>query len=208
MLSELLHSLNRFYFSYNLFILTGVQGGRKTPSVRAGTDSPLCDSYIPLFSRTPLMPDVGLRFRAYTDERTLRALKAQSKLASGVYNTLRWADVYFHGRDGKGLNKTELRQLALDLRKQDEHYRKLYSQTLQQIADRFYDARQRFLDGLARFPKEKRAHRWHPGLPPLRLESPEGKRNKERGEQEGNLELSNLGIFKLVLHRDFPERES
>ncbi len=63
------------------------------------------------------MPDVGLRFRAYTDEQTLRALKAQLRLASEVYNTLRWTDIYFHERDGKGLTKTELRQLALDLRK-------------------------------------------------------------------------------------------
>jgi putative transposase len=88
------------------------------------------------------MPDVGLRFRAYTDERTLRALKAQSKLASGVYNTLRWADVYFHERVQKGLTLTELRQLALDLRKQDEGYQQLYSQVVQQIADRYYGARQ------------------------------------------------------------------
>lgn len=77
-----------------------------------------------------------------------------------MYNTLRWAEAYFHERDGKGLTKTELRQLALDLRKQDEEYKKkLYSQTLQQVADRFYDARQRSLHGVARFPKEKKAHK-------------------------------------------------
>ncbi|MFP3178205.1 MAG: hypothetical protein RXQ96_04450 [Thermocladium sp.] len=73
--------------------------------------------------------------------------------ACEVYNTLRWADTYFHQRDGKGLTLTELRQLALDLRKQDEEYQQLYSQVVQQIADRFYEARRRFLDGLARFPK-------------------------------------------------------
>ncbi|MFP3205541.1 MAG: transposase, partial [Metallosphaera yellowstonensis] len=55
------------------------------------------------------MPDVGLRFRAYTNEQTLRALKAQLKLACEVYNTLRWADMYFYQRDGKGLTQTELR---------------------------------------------------------------------------------------------------
>ncbi|MFP3044256.1 MAG: transposase, partial [Thermocladium sp.] len=36
--------------------------------------------------------------------------------------------------DGKGLSKNELRQLALDLRKQDEEYQQLYSQVVQQIA--------------------------------------------------------------------------
>ena len=59
------------------------------------------------------MPDVGLRFRAYTNEQTLRALKAQLKLACEVYNTLRWADMYFYQRDGKGLTQTELRHRSI-----------------------------------------------------------------------------------------------
>jgi len=63
------------------------------------------------------MPIVGFRFRAYTNEQTLRALKAQLRLASEIYNTLRWADTYFYHEDGKGLTLTELRQLALDLPK-------------------------------------------------------------------------------------------
>ncbi|MFP3219382.1 MAG: hypothetical protein RXQ66_01870, partial [Acidilobus sp.] len=88
------------------------------------------------------MPTVGFRFRAYTDEQTLRALKAQLMLACEIYNTLRWAGIYFYQRDGKGLTQTELRQLALDLRKQDEQYQQLYSQVVQQIADRYYEARQ------------------------------------------------------------------
>jgi len=73
------------------------------------------------------MPIVGFRFRAYTDEQTLGALKAQLEAACETYNTLRWADTYFYQRDGKGLTLTELRQLALDLRKQDEEYQQLYS---------------------------------------------------------------------------------
>jgi len=76
--------------------------------------------------------------------------------ACEAYNTLRWADTYFYQRDDRGLTLTELRQLALDLRKQDEEYQQLYSQTLQQVADRYYEARKRFFDGLARFPKEKK----------------------------------------------------
>jgi len=107
------------------------------------------------------MPIVGFRFRAYTDRRTLRALKAQLRLASEIYNTLRWADTYFYHEDGKGLTLTELRQLALDLRKQDEEYQQIYSQVVQQVADRFYEARRRFLDGLARFPKEKKTHKYY-----------------------------------------------
>jgi len=62
-------------------------------------------SGVPVF----LMPIVGFRFRAYTNEQTLRALKAQLRLASEIYNTLRWADKYFHHEDEKGLSENELR---------------------------------------------------------------------------------------------------
>ena len=116
------------------------------------------------------MPIVGFRFRAYTDRRTLRALKAQLELACEVYNTLRWADTYFYHEDGKGLTLTELRQLALDLRKQDEEYQQLYSQVVQQVADRYYEARQRFFDGLARFPREKKPHKYYIDLSAKRVE--------------------------------------
>ena len=157
------------------------------------------------------MPDVGLRFRAYTKEQTLRALKAQLRLASEVYNTLRWADIYFHERDGKGLTQTELRQLALDLRKQDGQYQQLYSQVVQQLADRYYEARQRFFEGLARFPKEKKPHKWYSLVYPqkgwkvLGVREIRTKSNKNK-KKLMTLKLSNLGIFNVIVHRDFPEK--
>jgi len=150
------------------------------------------------------MSIVGFRFRAYTDRRTLRALKAQLRLASEIYNTLRWADTYFHQRDGKGLTLTELRQLALDLRKQDEEYQQLYSQVVQQVADRYYEARQRFFNGLARFPREKKTHKYYSLVYPQsgwRILAREGKGRKEK---KLVLRLSNLGVFKLIVHRGFP----
>nr|WP_291999846.1 hypothetical protein [Caldivirga sp.] len=58
--------------------------------------------------------------------------------------------------DGKGLTLTELRQLALDLRKQDEQYQQLYSQMVQQIADRFHRLGSAFLRGIT-FPQGEEA---------------------------------------------------
>jgi len=157
------------------------------------------------------MPVVGFRFRAYADEQTLRALRAQMRLACEVYNTLRWADIYFHERDGDGLTKTELRQLALDLRKQDKEYRQLYSQVVQQIADRYYEARQRFFEGLARYPREKKAHKWYSLVYPqsgwkvLRVREIRTKSKKNK-KKLMTLRLSHLGIFNVIVHRDFPEK--
>ncbi|MFP3298557.1 MAG: transposase [Thermocladium sp.] len=151
------------------------------------------------------MPIVGFRFRAYTNEQTLRALKAQLEAACEVYNTLRWADTYFYQRDGKGLSKTELRQLALDLRKQDEEHQQLYSQTLQQVADRYYEARKRFLDGLARFPREKKPHKYYSLVYPQSGWKIQVREVRTSGNKKKlMLRLSNLGVFKLIVHRDFP----
>jgi len=100
---------------------------------------------------------------------------------------------------------TELRQLALDLRKQDEEHQQLYSQTLQQVADRYYEARQRFFNGLARFPREKKTHKYYSLVYPQsgwRILAREG--SKGRKEKKLVLRLSNLGAFALIVHRDFP----
>ncbi len=107
------------------------------------------------------MPAVGFRFRAYAGQRTLGALRAQLRLACEVYNSLRRADMDFHHRNGRGLTLTELRQLALDLRKRNEDYQQLHSQVVQGIADRFHSARRGFLEGLARFPREKKPHKYY-----------------------------------------------
>jgi len=151
------------------------------------------------------MPIVGFRFRAYTDEQTLRALKAQLRLASEIYNTLRWADKYFYHGDGKGLTLTELRQLALDLRKQDEEHQQLYSQVVQQVADRFYEARRRFLDGLARFPKEKKTHKYYSLVYPQSGWKIVVREARTSGSgRRLVLRLSGLRAFKVIAHRDFP----
>jgi len=151
------------------------------------------------------MPIVGFRFRAYTDRRTLRALKAQLEAACEVYNTLRWADKYFYHEDGKGLTLTELRQLALDLRKQDEEYQQLYSQVVQQIADRYYEARKRFFDGLSRFPREKKLHKYYSLVYPQSGWKILAREVRTSGSgRRLVLRLSGLGAFKVIAHRDFP----
>ncbi|MFP3306448.1 MAG: transposase, partial [Thermocladium sp.] len=121
-------------------------------------------------------------------------------------NTLRWADKYFYHEDDRGLSKNELRQLALDLRKQDKEYQQIYSQVVQQIADRFYEARKRFFDGLARFPREKKPHKYYSLVYPQsgwRILAREI-RAKSGNKKRLVLRLSNLGTFKLIVHRDFP----
>jgi putative transposase len=154
------------------------------------------------------MPAVGFRFRAYTDQQTLGALRAQLRLACEIYNTLRRADTDFYHRNGRGLTLTELRQLALDLRKRNEGYQQLYSQVVQEIADRFYNARRRFLEGLARFPREKKPHKYYSLTYPQKGWRILGVRDIRAGGRNRKklitLRLSHLGTLRVIAHRDFP----
>jgi putative transposase len=101
----------------------------------------------------------------------------------------------------------ELRQLALDLRKQNPEFQVLHSQVAQQVAERFYEARQRFLDGLANKPKKKKPHRYLSLVYPQsgwRLSNTRevglGKNNKRKAR----LYLSKIGFFNLIIHRELP----
>jgi putative transposase len=155
-----------------------------------------------------LMPIVAYRFRAYADEQTLGALKAQLKLACEIYNTLRWADICFYHRDKKGLTQTELRQLALELRKNDKEYQTLHSQVIQAIADRFYEAKQRFLEKKARFPREKKPHKYYSLTYPQSgwtiLNMREIRTKSKKHKKKLTLKLSHLGTFKIIMERDLP----
>ena len=120
------------------------------------------------------------------------------------------AGIDFHRRNGRGLTLTELRQLALDLRKRNEGYQQLYSQVAQGIADRFHNARRRFLEGSARrFPREKKPHRYYSLTYPQkgwRILSTKEIRTGSRGNRKRlvALRLSHLGTFRVIAHRDFP----
>ena len=100
------------------------------------------------------------RFRAYSSKTTARVLETQLEVACKLYNTLLHAEQEEYEENKRTMNKTELRQLALDLRKQNKEFQVLHSQVAQQVADRFYEARQRFFDGLANKPKKKRSHQY------------------------------------------------
>ena len=100
------------------------------------------------------------RFRAYSSKTTAGVLKTQLEVACKLYNTLLHAEQEEYERNKTTMSKNELRQLALDLRKQNKEFQVLHSQVAQQVADRFYETRERFLGGLANKPKKKKPHRY------------------------------------------------
>ncbi len=107
------------------------------------------------------------------------------------------------------MGRNELRQLALDLRKRNPEFQALHSQVAQQVAERFYQARQRFFEGLANKPKKKKAHRYLSLVYPQsgwRLSNIRqvGQGENTEKKKRARLYLSKIGFFTVVVHRDFP----
>jgi len=76
---------------------------------------------------------------------TAGVLKTQLEAACKLYNTLLHAEQEEYEENKHTMSRNELRQLALDLRKQKPEFQVLHSQVAQQVAERFYQARERFL---------------------------------------------------------------
>jgi putative transposase len=150
------------------------------------------------------------RFRAYCSNTTARVLKTQLEVACKLYNTLLHAEQEEYEKNKYSMSKNELRQLALDLRKQNKEFQVLYSQVAQQVADRFYEARQRFFDGLANKPREKKPHRYLSIVYSQKGWRLSNWREVGRGKnkrKKARLYLSKIGFFTLILHREFPENQ-
>ena len=147
------------------------------------------------------------RFRVYCSNTTARVLKTQLEAACKLYNTLLHAEQEEYEKNKRTMSMNELRQLALDLRKQNKEFQVLYAQVAQQVADRFYEARQRFFEGLASKPKKKRSHRYLSLVYPQHGWKLSNWREVGRGKnkrKKARLRLSKIGFFTLIIHRDLP----
>jgi len=152
----------------------------------------------------------AFRFSAYTSKTIARVLKTQLGVACKLHNALLHAEQEEYERNKRTLCRNELRQLALDLRKQNEEFQVLYCQVAQQVAERFYRARKRFFEGLANKPKKKKPHKC---LSSIYLQAGWKLSNTRQVEQGENIKkkallyLGKIGFFTLILRRDFPENQ-
>jgi len=147
------------------------------------------------------------KFRAYSSKTTARVLETQLRVACKLYNTLLHTEEEEYKKNKHSMSRNELRQLALDLRKLNPEFQSLHSQVAQQVAERLYQARQRFFEGLANKPRVKKPHRYLSLVYPqsgwrlsnIRVVGQGGNKKKR-----ARLYLSKIGFFTLVMHRDFP----
>jgi len=136
-------------------------------------------------------------------------LRTQPEAACKLYNTLLHLEQQEYKKNRHTMGRNELRKLALDLRKRNPEFQALHSQVAQQVAERFYQARQRFFEGLANKPKAKKPHRYLSLVYPQKGWKLSDIRGVGQGEntkrkRRARLYLSKMGFFTLVVHRDFP----
>ena len=147
------------------------------------------------------------RFRAYSSKTTARVLKIQLEVACKLYNALLHAEKEEYEENKHTMSMNELRQLALDLRKQNPEFQVLHFQVAQQVAERFYQARERFLDGLANKPKKKKPLRYLSLVYPQsgwKLSDIRDVGQGKNKKKKARLYLSKIGFFTLILHRELP----
>jgi len=149
------------------------------------------------------------RYRAYASKTTAGVLEAQLEVACKLYNALLHTEEEEYKKNKHSMSRNELRQLALDLRKRNAEFQALHSQVVQQVAERLYQARQRFFEGLANKPKKKKAHRYLSLVYPQsgwRLSNIRvvGQGENKDNKKKARVYLSKIGFFTLVMHREFP----
>jgi putative transposase len=81
----------------------------------------------------------------------------------------------------------------------------------QQVAERFYQARKRFFEGLSNKPKKKKPYKFLSLVYPQsgwRLSNTrEVGLGKNRNKRKARLYLSKIGFFTLIVHRELPEKQ-
>lgn len=118
-------------------------------------------------------------------------LKRSLHALCDLYNRLRAKKIEEYKKKGVSLTLMNLRAIALQERYRSNELQEIYSQIVQNAADRIHTAFKNFLKGIARFPKRKRYKKY------LSLTYPQSGFQL----QDGKLYLSKIGCVRIFLHR-------
>ena len=96
------------------------------------------------------------KYRLYPSCVQEMRLKRSLHALCELYNILRAEKIHQYQQHRKSLSRTELRCLALQIRRNNPKLRQVYSQAEQNVADRVAIAFKNYFQGRARFPRTKR----------------------------------------------------
>jgi len=131
------------------------------------------------------------RYRLYPSSVQEMRLKRSLHALCELYNTLRAEKIQQYQQNHQSLSRTELRSLALQIRRNNPKLRQVYSQAEQNVADRVAVAFKNYFEGRARFPRSKRFKDYRSLTYPQSGFKLENRR----------LSLSKIGKVRIFLHR-------
>ena len=152
---------------------------------------------------------VSFRYRIYPKPQQGRLLKGHLSALCTLYNTLRDLKLDRWNKERASLGENDLRQTALEVRRNDEELKCIHSQVVQNVATRVYTAFKNYFKGRARFPKHKKIQRYRSLTYPqsgFRLCGKAVKKGKKRMELKGRLFLSKVGHARIFMHRPLEGR--
>lgn len=131
------------------------------------------------------------KYRIYPNSEQEMRLKRSLLLLSHLYNKLRARKIEEYKEHRISLKQNDLRTIALECRKRNIEFKSVYSQVVQNVADRVHAAFDNYFEGRARFPKVKQPRKY------LSLTYPQSGFELN----EGRLDLSKIGRVRIFLHR-------
>ncbi len=130
-------------------------------------------------------------------------LKRSLRDLCDLYNTLRATKIEEYRKNHKSLTKTDLRALALQLRRENQSLKEIHSQVVQNVADRVSVSFKNYFEKRTRFPRTKQYKEYRSLTFPqsgFKLEGRVIKKGK-RTEIGGKLYLFAVGKMRIFLHR-------
>src|SRR5712691_9966393 len=109
-----------------------------------------------------------------------------------LYNDVKAEEMRRYTEEHKSTSKTRFRRLALEAGKQDGELQTAHSQVVQNVGDRIHRSFRNFFEGLARFPRWKKPHRYNSLTYP---------QSGFKLSPENSLYLSGIGDVRVFVHR-------
>jgi len=137
---------------------------------------------------------LAYKYRIYPNREQEMLLRRSLLSLCNLYNKLRELKIKKYKEDGTNLTLNYLRKIALEERRNSKELQSIHSQVVQEVADRVYNAFDRFFEGIARFPRHKN---------PKKYRSLTYTQSGFRllANSNNKLYLSKIGYVRIFMHR-------
>jgi putative transposase len=166
---------------------------------------------------------LAYKYRIYPNREQEMLLKRSLLSLCNLYNKLRDLKIRKYKEDGTSLTLNDLREIALEERRNSKELQSIYSQVVQEVADRVHNAFDRFFEGIARFPRHKQPKKYRSltytqsgfGLKESKRKQkkqtrklnnnnnnkPSSNNNNNNSNNNNKLYLSKIGYVRIFMHR-------